>query len=329
LRLLDLFSGIGGFSLAFKNVFTEGEIIGYSEIDKYAIKVYENHFEGVKNFGDIGLIERSELPDFDICTFGFPCQDISVAGKGKGLDGKRSGLFYKAIEIINEKRPPYFIFENVKGLLTRRQDFIKVLQAITDIGYSGQWEIINTAWYLPQNRERIYFVGYPTGECRPEIFPIGEDSFSYSKCNKSEENLVTGVASRGRESGQCLEIRKDDVVNTLISVWKDSYLQFDVSGKGYKSQQDRVYFNTMGTIPSCRTENKINIYDGKVYRRLTPIEAERLQGFPDDWTNHIPESQRYKCIGNAISIPPAEEIFKKLKLFMERNSYKNKDIDNK
>ena len=177
--LLDTFTGIGGFSLAFKEVFPEGKIIGYSEIDKYASKVYEKHFPGVKALGDITAIRERELPEFDILTFGFPCQDLSIAGKRAGFQGKRSILFFEAIRIINAVRPKYFIFENVKGLFSSHggRDFTAILRSIADIGYDGQWQLLNTKWFLPQNRERIYFVGHLRGEPRPEIFPITESDF--------------------------------------------------------------------------------------------------------------------------------------------------------
>ena len=177
MKHFDLFSGIGGFSLALREVYPDAETIGYSEIDKYAIQIYEKHFPGIKNYGDIRLIQERELPDFDLVTFGFPCQDLSIAGKRKGLVGERSSLFHEAIRIINFKRPKYFIFENVAGLFSSHEgkDFVEILQTITDIGYNGQWQLINTKWFLPQNRERIFFVGHLREESRPEIFPIGEN----------------------------------------------------------------------------------------------------------------------------------------------------------
>ena len=141
MKLFSMFAGIGGFDLAFKNVFPEGEIIGYSEIDKYAIQIYNYNFPNTKNYGSITDVRAEDLPEFDIATFGFPCQDLSIAGKRKGFEGQRSSLFHQAIRIIDKCRPSYFIFENVKGLFSsaKGEDFITVLQTISDIGYNGSW----------------------------------------------------------------------------------------------------------------------------------------------------------------------------------------------
>lgn len=92
--------------------------VGYSEIDKYAIRVYEKHYGGTKNYGDCTKINYSEVPDFDMLVGGSPCQDLSIAGKGKGLSGERSGLFFQYVRCLKEKKPMYFIWENVKGALS-------------------------------------------------------------------------------------------------------------------------------------------------------------------------------------------------------------------
>ena len=313
IKLLDLFSGIGGFSLAFKRVFPEGEIIGFSEIDKYAIQIYEKHFEGVKNYGSVDAIQTEDLPDFDICTFGFPCQDLSIAGKRKGLAGERSGLFYQAIRIINAKRPKYFIFENVKGLFSSGQgeDFIEVLQAITDIGYNGQWQLLNTKWFLPQNRERIYFVGHLREEPRPKIFPIEEDGAVSNETSRADQTQPQ------TEISPCLkgdEMKADDVF-----IVENSLKQIGALGKD--SEATRIY-DINGIARTIKNGGglgaKTGLYAVKGdllnsrIRRLTPMECERLQGFPDGWTEGLSDTQRYKTLGNAITVKVAEEIFKRL-----------------
>ena len=362
--LLDTFTGIGGFSLAFKEVFPEGKIIGYSEIDKYASKVYEKHFPGVKALGDITAIRERELPEFDILTFGFPCQDLSIAGKRAGFQGKRSILFFEAIRIINAVRPKYFIFENVKGLFSSHggRDFTTILRAITDIGYDGQWQLLNTKWFLPQNRERIYFVGHLRGEPRPEIFPITESDFiNNEKAIWETENIAGCINTKNNSPNwqfdasttlisnsaktRKWEVRKNNIVTPLRAnsgAGHNNLVQIGTIGKD--SEATRIYdsegisrtiknggglgaktglymvqrprgFNKGGQrkLP-CLTDNNYhqNNFLGGI-RRLTPMECERLQGFPDRWTEGISDTQRYKCLGNAISVPVAVEIFKKLK----------------
>ena len=171
---LDLFSGIGGFSLAIQRVGIKHEWHGYSEIDKYANSIFRRHFNEAEKLGRIESIQPRDLPRLDLVTFGFPCQDLSVAGKRGGLKASRSGLFFEAMRIIRAKRPRYIIFENVKGIFSSNegQDFIVCLQEIANAGYDGEWQLLNTRWFLPQNRERVFFVGHLRGERRPKVFPI-------------------------------------------------------------------------------------------------------------------------------------------------------------
>lgn len=213
LNHLDLFTGIGGFSLALRNTY-KGKINTYfSEIDKFAIKIFQKHFPDAINYGNVKAIQPGTFPHrLNLITFGFPCQDISIAGKRMGLQGKtRSSLYFEAIRIIDAERPEYFIFENVKGLFSshRGKDFLVALRTITNIGYDCQWQLLNTKWFLPQNRERIFLVGYLRGATRPEIFPIGESTQESSGGN--EEEVTTTLdrhyykgANQGNRSSRTL-----------------------------------------------------------------------------------------------------------------------------
>lgn len=182
MNYLDLFSGIGGFHLGLLQAGFKFEWTGFSEIDKYAKQIYQGHFPESEDLGNVRTLRTRKLIQrighIDLITFGFPCQDLSVAGKRAGLSGKRSGLFFEAMRIIKATKPKVFIFENVKGLLSSNEgrDFATVLRTITDIGlYECEWQLLNTRWFLPQNRERLYFIGHLAGASRPKVFPIGED----------------------------------------------------------------------------------------------------------------------------------------------------------
>jgi DNA (cytosine-5)-methyltransferase 1 len=121
-RVFSTFSGIGGFEKGITAAIGEkAEFIAYSEIDKYAIKVYEHQFKGVPNYGDITKINAKELPDFDLLVGGFPCQAFSVAGKRAGFNDTRGTLFFDIARILKEKRPRHLVLENVKGLLSHEQ----------------------------------------------------------------------------------------------------------------------------------------------------------------------------------------------------------------
>lgn len=169
MKVLSLFSGIGAFEKALENLKAPFELVGFSEIDKYAIKSYcaIHNVEESKNFGDITKINEKKLPkNIDLITYGFPCQDISLAGKQKGLfndDGSqtRSGLFFEALRIIEETKPKFAIAENVKNLTSKKfnAQFQVVLASLEAAGYNNYWKVLNAKDYgIPQNRERVFIV---------------------------------------------------------------------------------------------------------------------------------------------------------------------------
>lgn len=212
---LDLFSGVGGFAEGFRRagwVFTKHY---YSEIDKYAQKIYQKHFPEAIALGDVSRIDGTKLGKVSLITFGFPCQDLSIAGKRKGLEGSRSGLFYQATRLIRECRPDIFIFENVKGLFSSDggRDFERVLREIADIGvYECEWQLVNTAWVLPQNRERVYFIGHLAGSERSgrKVFPFTEGCGEINGIQREaeeEQPRVQGGVHRGRRSKASIESR--------------------------------------------------------------------------------------------------------------------------
>ena len=175
---LDLFSGIGGFHLGFERAGYKVTSF-FSEIDKHAIAVYKHQFPKSTYVGSVTNVRGGDLPQIDLITFGSPCQDFSLAGKRKGMGGERSSLILEAIRLIGECRPRVFIWENVKGTFSSNngEDFAAILQEFANIGgYRLEWQLLNTSWFLPQNRERIYLVGYSTTTKRNwrGVFPIGE-----------------------------------------------------------------------------------------------------------------------------------------------------------
>ena len=190
---LDLFSGIGGFSLGLKKVFNIKHTY-YSEIDKYAIDVYKHNFKNSTYVKSIIDVRGRDLPRIDVITFGSPCQDFSLAGKRKGMDGQRSSLITEAIRLIKECRPRFFIWENVKGTFSSNSgsDFWAIIQAFTNIGgYRLEWQLLNTKWFLPQNRERIYLVGYIANGSGRQIFPITENNRTINELQGQQANTCT------------------------------------------------------------------------------------------------------------------------------------------
>ena len=176
LRVLENFAGIGTQRMALEKLGIEHEVVGITEIDKFAIKSYEAIHGEVNNLGDISLVDPNDVPDHDLFTYSFPCQDISVAGKGKGFEkgsGTRSGLLWECEKVIRAKKPKYLLMENVKNLVSKKfkPGFEEWLQSLEEIGYSNYYSVLNAKDYgIPQNRERVFCVSI-LGEHEPYEFP--------------------------------------------------------------------------------------------------------------------------------------------------------------
>ncbi len=232
--------------------------VGYAEIDKYAIQIYERYFNH-KNYGDIREIKTSNLPDFGLLIGGFPCQSFSIAGKRKGFKDTRGTLFFEISRILRHKQPRLFLLENVKGLTSHDdgRTFRIIISELIKLGYDVEWQVLNSKNFgVPQNRERVFIVGHLRGTPRPEIFPLQKDD--EWNC---EEHVSIEEATRGVRN-----------MSDLKSRWR----------------------HTMHI------------------RKLTPTECERLQGFPDGWTEGVSDTQRYKTLGNAVTVNVVEAIARKL-----------------
>lgn len=259
--------------------------VGFSEVNKYAIEVYQKHFPRHINYGDITKINEKDLPDFDFFFGGFPCQAFSVAGLRRGFNDTRGTLFFDIARILREKQPRLLLLENVKGLLSHDngKTFTTIVATLTELGYDLQWQVLNSKDFgVPQNRERIYIVGHLRGESRPEVFPFGTVG------EKADEIRVASHKQRGNSSDSEGEdgwpTERREVSNAIDA----NYF------KGIDNHKQR----TLITLPKLR--------------RLTPLECERLQGFPDNWTEGLSDTQRYKCVGNAVTVNVIAEIAKRM-----------------
>lgn len=325
MKILDLFSGIGGFSLGFQRAgyqFTEHY---FSEIDKSAIANYKKNFPNAKYIGDITTIQPANLAGADIITFGSPCQDFSLAGKRAGLAGAKSSLIEYTIALITCVRPSVFIWENVKGAFSSnaRADFWAILQAFANIGgYRLEWQLLNTSWVLPQNRERIYLIGHLAGRSEPGVFPIREDDclFKQKTQSQSQAQISTTIKANGN-------MNADD---TYIIPKKAATLTAGGNSGGLHSDMTVIRQLPQGKnkgadLKICPTISSNAFQENNLLcgiRRLTEIECERLQGFPDNWTQYgnyngrirrISKTKRYKLIGNAVTVDIVELIAKRLK----------------
>lgn len=193
LKAFDLFSGGGGFRQGTEKAGIE--IIAHCEIDKWAEKFYKQAFDtkGEVYFNDATKIDTRELPNFDILLAGFPCQAFSIAGKRQGFNDTRGTMFFEVARILQDKRPGYFILENVKGLLSHDngKTFQTILKILSDIGiYTVEWALLNSKYFgVPQNRERVFIVGYPREYGIGKIFPIEHTNEVCIKTGKIKEEI--------------------------------------------------------------------------------------------------------------------------------------------
>jgi len=327
-----------------------------NEWDRYAASIYEKNFGERPDTRDITTVDVSDIPDHDLLCGGFPCQAFSIAGKRQGFDDTRGTLFFEIARILKAKRPRYCLLENVKGLLSHDggRTFQIILQTLDELGYDLQWQVLNSKNFsVPQNRERVFIIGHIRGERRPEVFPIREsyELFEESRGQGQVENkfatAVTSNLKRGVHSGGETLI---NVIGTLNSeTWQKRHESirrvYGVDGvsptiptgtgggvmtkiadfrydEGLKIRKDfisptvRQEFKGQDISKSALLVNETNI------RRLTPVECERLQGFPDNYTKYgiddkgnkieISDTQRYKCLGNAVTTTVITEIGKRL-----------------
>ena len=330
---LDLFSGIGGFHLGFEKAGYKVNSY-FSEIDKHAIAVYKQQFKNSKYVGSVEHIKGNELPRIDLITFGSPCQDFSLAGKRKGMSGERSSLILEAIRLISECRPRVFIWENVKGTFSSNsgEDFAAILQAFANIGgYRLEWQLLNTSWFprTPQNRERIYLVGYSTKTKRNwrGVFPIGETAKHINEKvgNEARETTSEQTAIARTISSRIHKMGNDDTYIKVKSATSKGYEvategdSINLSQPNSETRRGRVGKGKAQTLEtSC---NQAAVQDYRI-RRLTPIECERLQGFPDNHTEYgnydgevkkMSNTQRYKQCGNAVTTDVVQAIAEKIK----------------
>ena len=346
---LDLFSGIGGFSLGLKNAGIPIKNSYFSEIDKYAIQVYQNNFKESKYVGSVTDIQKGQLPKIDIITFGSPCQDFSLAGKRKGMQGNKSSLISEAIRLISECRPRFFIWENVKGTFSSNNsnDFWSIIQTFANIGgYRLEWQLLNTSWFLPQNRERIYLVGYIGNGSGKQVFPIRENTKRINERTKQTatvRTLTAGGNSEGMHSsmtllkiigysrnkkGVVVKRHLKDLAGTIHTssgqggntdqFIKIKPIQLGQSKKTYAYKSGTIIGKEKQDAFTIRKANPNGIMFNKSIRRLTPLECERLQGFPDNWTQKgtdglISDSQRYKMCGNAVTVDVVQAVGERIK----------------
>ena len=327
-RFISLFAGIGGFDLGFEQA--GHKCVAQVEWDKSAAGVLKYRFPGIPVFSDITKLSADDLPDCEIITYGFPCQDLSLAGTRKGLDGKRSGLFYEATRLIRELRAKgcrlrFAVAENVGGLFSADDGvaFARCIRELLNCGSSETgWRLLDSQYFgVAQRRKRVFIVSDFAGRSADEILSISES--------------LPRHPAPSREAGQ------ETAGDVEAGIGKHSKWPAQVAGTldahyGYKwGLEDQHVFgqNCSRFVQGGGGLNGQDAYTGRILaaedvtthksyaRRLTPIECERLQGFPDDWTELKTEvalrsnlwtstgkltkqadGPRYTQLGNAVTV---------------------------
>ena len=293
MKFVSLFAGVGGFDLGLTR--SGHECVGQVEIDKHARAVLDLQFPDVPKHNDVTTAidwadEIGLTGNIDLVCGGFPCQDLSVAGKRAGLAGARSGLFYDALRFATHTKAKTILLENVPGLLSSNQgrDFGVLLTALAESGYSNiEWRVLDSQFFgVPQRRRRIFIVA-----------SVGTEPFRQilSFCESSQRNNHQGQQKEKETPGLAEKFFVDDCEQIRIG-------SFELYTFPNESKSPALSARRASDMLQYKSTGTSNV------RRLTPIECERLQGFPDEWTADQADANRYRQMGNAVTVNVIESI---------------------
>ena len=317
---ISLFAGIGGICTGFKNAGVD--IVYANDMDKNACITYRNNYDHLLQEAKIEDVNEKELPDADMVLFGFPCTSFSIAGRREGFEDENSGhLFFEALRIIREKKPRVFFLENVKNLVShdKGNTFKVITDSLKEEGYYFRYQVLNSMEYgnVPQNRERIYMVGFKNKEeCDkfyfPEPIPLTKTIHDITKPHEKKPEKYY------YENSKYYPMLKEAMVN------KDTV---------YQLRRIYVRENKKGVCPTLTANmgtgghNVPLIIDDFGIRKLTPKETLMLQGFPEDFK--IPEkmddSHIYKQAGNSVTVTVIERIANNIVKVLKE--FDSEDID--
>ena len=402
----SLFTGVGGFDLGFEHA--GFECVWQVERDSHCLEVLAEHYPNVERYTDVRTVGRNNLEPVDVICGGFPCQDVSIAGKRAGLAGERSGLWSEFARIIDELEPKWVVIENVPGLLSsnRGRDFATVIRWLAERGYGVAWRILDSQYFgVAQRRRRVFIVGsfgngsaaeilfeseglrwniekgrktgegtagtiedstalgfdlaqitskanYSNpkwGDPQPPLNTFGQGYIAYE--NHPADSRITETGSIGQQdanvvvmsSGQAnaeimserspalTGLHEQPIVAYNISAYNSNSMLSDNPNSGIQVVDTVRTPDNNGGNPACNqggvmivlndqggsqmsvSENvSATVKTQSSVRRLTPTECERLQGFPDGWTESQSDTQRYKQMGNAVTVNVAEWIGKRI-----------------
>jgi len=331
IRVFETFAGYGGASFGLEKAGVPFDCVGYSEINPYAIQCYDQNHKGIKNYGDISKIVPGNLLDFDLLTGGFPCQDVSMAGK-RDLSKGRTMLIEHVFRIIKEKQPKYILLENVKGLLSMTTLWDSIRYTLKNLGYGVAYKVLNSKEHgIPQNRERVWIVcklgGWdfmefmfpPKQKLKLTLQDLLQPDNEVDKKYYLTKHQIKYYNKRSEIRGKPLHKRVNRTVATTITsrvfpadcvIIHSKYPRSGdrlKGGTGHLSKSD----NTSYCID--RGNSQYVEYDGK-HRVLTPTECFRLMGFLDNNINlnGLSDTRKYELAGNGWEINVVSQIFERM-----------------
>lgn len=319
MNVLSLFDGISCARVALERAGIKVNTYYASEIDKYAIQISKKNYSNIIQIGDIKDISNISAK-IDLMIGGSPCQDLSIAKKDrKGLSGDRSGLFYEYVRILNEVKPKYFILENVNSMPKEAK------KTITKELFSVEPVMINASLVSAQNRKRLFWVGKLVGDTYVKVdVPQPEDRGILLKDileQKVDEKYYIKINDKYGLKGLCKLNEKSKLMTASMhkGYGNDRVTTVRIGSLNSGGQADRIYspdgksvgLSALGGGRGAKTGLYLN---NKQIRKLTPIECERLQGLPDNYTEGVSNTQRYKALGNAFNVDVVTHILKYIKI---------------
>ena len=318
IKVLSLFSGIGAYERALKNIGVEFDLINYCELDKTKSKAYSllHNVPMEKNLIDVTNIDTAKIEDFDILVYSPPCQSFSVAGKKEGLNDIRGTLFFSALKVIKDKKPKYCVMENVDNLPNKFSDeFNEMLKQLEYAGYKNYWKIINAKDFIPQNRNRVFVVSIrkdiDTGDFE---FPVGnntENWFDY--IDPYDTRTLTNRQQRMIDFVKGINL-SDNIKIEGIPQFEQAVITFRQSGLRF--QNNREYPTILAYYGKGGGNFTIMAYKGNI-GGITPRNCFKLMGFNYEdsdllTNNNFSVSSQYIMAGDSVCVPILEGIFKNL-----------------
>lgn len=316
-NVLSLFDGLSCGQIALNRAGITYNNYFASEIDKHAIKVTQANYPNTVQLGDVREIKGENLPKIDLLMGGSPCQGFSFAGKQLNFDDPRSKLFFEFVRLLKECKPKYFLFENVK-MNKKYQDIISEYLGVEPI-------LINSALLSAQNRQRLYWTNIGIIKQPEDRGILLADIIESSVVDRDKSYCIDANYWKGTTIEQYINKARRQVVFEAAAFTERRTEEAKKIRREYKEKYGRDFSPRRGKEMVLRSDGKMNcltatysmkehtLLDEKInYRKLTPIECERLQTVPDNYTNCVSDTQRYKMLGNGWTVDIIAHIFKNL-----------------